>query len=443
MPHGAGHDPVTDHDFSRRIHELIPGGAHTYSRGDDQFPLAAPRALTRGKGARVWDLNGREYVDWGMGIQNVLIGHAEEAIDDAAIDALRGGQAFSRPSSLELTAAEAVLGLFPDMDMVKFAKGGSDANTAAIRLARAITRRDLIAFDATAPFLSIHDWFIGTTAMSAGVPRTEVNLSIPFSYNDIGSIRDVFAAHPQRIAAVIMEVCRETTPAPGFLTQVRQLCDAEGTLLIFDEVITGFRYHLNGAHVLFDVVPDLMTVGKGMGNGYAISAVLGKREHMERGGLRHHEERVFFLSTTNGPERSALAACAATVAFYRAHPVIERIAASGREFMSEANAAARRHGIENALFARSDFDCRPLVHCLDASGAPSAELRTLFLQETARAGIIVPWACPSFRHGPAEMEVTAEALDRAAAAYALALERGTARGLIDGPVVRPVFRSYN
>ena len=213
--------------------------------------MSAPHTFVSGKGGRVRALDGQEYVDWGMGINNVLIGHAEDVIDEAAIAAIRKGQAFSRPTLLEVALAESVTSLFPGLEMAKFGKNGSDGNTAAIRLARAITGRPLIGYDATAPFLSIHDWFIGKTLVNAGVPDEIQKLSVPFAFNDTPSVERMFAEHPGQIASVILEVCRDTKPAPGFLMTLRRLCDREGALLIFDEVVTGFRYELHGAHSLF------------------------------------------------------------------------------------------------------------------------------------------------------------------------------------------------
>jgi len=172
-------------EFTIRAQSVIPGGAHTYSKGVDLFPVNAPSAFLRGKGARVWTLEEKELVDWGMGINNVLLGHAEDPVDEAAIAALRFGQNFSRPSPLEVETAESLLELFPNMEMVKFAKNGSDANDAAIRLARAITGRPLIGFDCDAPFLSLHDWFIGNTVMNAGIPKSVSDLAKGFRYNDI------------------------------------------------------------------------------------------------------------------------------------------------------------------------------------------------------------------------------------------------------------------
>jgi len=429
--------------FSARAHAVIPGGAHTFSRGDDQFPAEAPRGFARGKGARVWDIEGDEYVDWGMGINNVLIGHAEDVIDDAAVAALRNGQAFTRPTELEVATAEDLVALFPGMEMAKFGKNGSDANTAAVRLARAVTGRTVVGYDASAPFLAIHDWFIGKTAMAAGIPDEIQRLTVPFIFNDGASVERMFAEHGSTLAAVVLEVCREVRPAPGFLETLRRLCDAHGALLIFDEVVTAFRYALHGVYSTFGVRPDLLSVGKGVANGYSLSAVLGTRDYMERGGIRHGGERVFFLSTTNGPEQSALAAARATIAFYRHHDVIGHLARVGQQVIDGVAAAAARHGVDGRVSAASDFGCRPLLRCLGPDGAPSMEFRTLFVQEMVRRRVFMPWVCPSFRHGPTEMERTLEAIDASCAVYARALDAGSAEKYLVGPAAKPVFRRFN
>jgi glutamate-1-semialdehyde 2,1-aminomutase len=437
----AGGTP--SHEFSERAHRVIPGGAHTFSRGDDQFPSEAPAGFVRGKGARVWDVEGREFVDWGMGINNVLIGHAEDVIDDAVVAAIRQGQAFSRPSMLEVRAAETLTDLFPGMEMAKFGKNGSDANTGAVRLARAITNRPMIAYDSTAPFLAIHDWFIGKTAMNAGIPEAVHSLTLPFVYNDAGSIEKLFAEHGSRIAAVVMEVCRDVKPAPGFLERVRSLCTEHGALLVFDEVVTAFRYALTGVYSTFGVTPDLLSIGKAMANGYSLSALLGRRDYMQRGGIRHAGERVFFMSTTNGPEQSALAATLATVEFYRTHDVIGHIAKTGAAVIDAVAHAAARHGLSEHVSAQSDFACRPALRFLGPDRRPSAPFRTLFLQEMSRRGVFMPWVCPSFRHGAAELDATAAALDGTCAVYAKALAAGSVEGFLVGPAAKPVFRKFN
>lgn len=429
--------------FRERARRVIPGGAHTYSKGDDQFPANAPQAFVRGKGARVWDLDGREFIDWGMGINNVLIGHAEEAIDGAAAAAARNGQNFSRPTPLEVEAAEDLVALFDGMEMAKFAKNGSDANTSAIRLARAVTGRPLIFFDGAAPFLAIHDWFIGNTPMRAGVPDAISGLAKSFIYNDAESVDRLFAAHGADAAAVILEPCRERRPAPGFLEHLRAQCDRHGALLIYDEVVTGFRLSLHGTSRLFGVTPDLMSVGKGLANGYALTALLGRRDLMERGGLDHRGERVFLLSTTNGAEQSALAAGRATITFYTDHDVVGHLAHVGDEVCGALEAVTRPLGIDESLRFEGDFAARRVLVCRDHDGAPSAAHRTLFHQEMIRHGVFMPWLCPSFRHGAEEIARTASAFALAAPVYARALEARSVDGLLEGPAVKPVFRTHN
>jgi glutamate-1-semialdehyde 2,1-aminomutase len=429
--------------FTARASRVIPGGAHTYSKGRDQVPANAPEAFVRGKGGRVWDLEGREFVDWGMGINNVLIGHAEDSIDAAACDALRQGQNFSRPTPREVELAESLVELIDGVDMAKFAKNGSDANSAALRLARAVTGRSHVLFDGSAPFLAINDWFIGHTPVNAGIPGEATALAHPFVYDDLGSVERLFAQHPAAVAAVILEPCRERRPSAGFLEGLRALCDEHGALLVFDEVVTGFRYTLHGASRLFGVQPDLLTMGKGMANGYAISALAGRCDVMQRGGLDHGDPRCFLLSTTNGAEQSGLAAAMATLAFYQAHDVIAQLDRTGRAVAAAIAAAASDAGVADCLAAGGDFGCRPAIVCLDHQRQPSAAHRTLFHQELLKRGVFMPWICPSFRHGPSELDQTREACVHAARVYAQAIERRSAEAFLEGPPIKPVMRRYN
>jgi glutamate-1-semialdehyde 2,1-aminomutase len=262
-------------------------------------------------------------------------------------------------------------------------------------------------------------------------------------YGDVESVDRLFAEHGREAAAVILEPCREQRPSPGFLERLREQCDRHGTLLVYDEVVTGFRLSLNGTARLFGVTPDLMSVGKGLANGYALTALLGRRAFMERGGLGHRSERVFLLSTTNGAEQSALAAGRATIAFYQQHDVIAHLARVGDEVRCALEAATRAAGIDASLRLDGDFAARRVLVCLDHDGAPSAAHRTLFHQELIREGVFMPWLCPSFRHGAAEIERTASAFTKAAGIYARALDAKSVDGLLGGPPAKPVFRRFN
>ncbi len=194
--------------MQRRAHDLIPGGCHTYAKGDDQYPVLAPGFIARGEGCHVWDADGNEYIEYGLGNRAVTLGHAYPSVVEAARRELSNGCNFTRPSTLEVACAEQFLGMIGGAEMVKFCKNGSDATSAAIRLARAATGRDMIAICGDHPFFSVDDWFIGTTPMDAGIPEAIRRLTLAFHYNDLAGVEALFDAHPGQIAAVILEAAR-------------------------------------------------------------------------------------------------------------------------------------------------------------------------------------------------------------------------------------------
>lgn len=425
-----------------RAHAVIPGGAHTYSKGDDQFPALAPGFLVRGERAHVWDPDDNEYIDWGMGLRAVILGHAEPGVLAAIMAELPRGCNFVRPSPIEMEVAELLVANIPSAEMVKFAKNGSDVTTAAIRLARAHTGRDLIARCGDHPFFAVHDWFIGDTVVSSGVPRAVRDLTKRFAYNRLDTLEQLFADHPGEIAAVIMEAVTVDEPAPGFLQGVRDLCTRNGTVLIFDEIITGFRFDARGAQQLFGVTPDLSTWSKGIGNGFSVSALCGKREIMELGGILHDKDRVFLLSNTFGGETHHLAALREVATRVFAGGVVERIWAVGRQLKAGLIAAAADAGIGAHAMVKG-YDCSPLQLFTDAAGAASAPLRTLFLQEMAARGILIPYIAPSAAHTDADIGRTVDAARAAFAVVAQALDTGSTDGLLVGPATKPVFRVRN
>lgn len=432
---------VAQREMGARLQQLIPGGAHTYSKGDDQFPANAPRVLTRGRGAFVWDADGNRYVDWGMGLCAVVLGHAYEPVLDAVRRQLPLGASFLRPCTLELEFAEQIVGLIDSAEMVKFAKNGSDVTAGAVRLARAYTGRDRIALCRQHPFFSFHDWFIGTTEADSGIPKFEKELGLKFDYNDVGSLEAVFEQYPDEIAAVILEPAAVEEPRDGFLQRVIDLAHREGALVILDEMITGFRWHLKGAQHLYGVRPDLTTFGKAIGNGFSVSVLAGRREVMELGGIHHDRPRVFLLSATHGAEAHALAAAMATVREIEAHDVVDHLWRVGRQVQDGINSAAAQLGIADHV-RMVGFPCRPALVTLDRLGRPSDAFRTLFLQEMAGRGVLVPQFAVSYAHKAEEIELTLAAAYEALEVYREALERGLER-FLDGPAVKPVFRKFN
>jgi len=424
-----------------RSHQIIPGGAHTYAKGDDQFPEEAPALIARGKGCHVWDVDGNEFIEYGMGLRAVTLGHAFEPVVEAAYHQMQLGANFSRPATIEAELAEAMLEVIGGADMVKFAKNGSDVTTAAVKLARAYTGRDLVAICGSQPFFSTDDWFIGTTEMNAGIPQAITQLTLKFEYNDLASLRALFDQNPDQIACVVMEAEAMTVPAPGYLSEVKALCEAQGALLVFDEMITGFRWHLGGAQKFHGVVPHLSTFGKAMGNGFAIGALAGKREIMRLGGIDHDQPRVFLLSTTHGAETHALAASLETLRIYREKNVVEFLWKQGDRLRALLNQSI----VENRLtgfFEIAGRPCNMVFITRDRGLKPSQSFRTLFMQELIARGIIAPSFVLSFSHSDAEINRTAEAVHAAHAIYRKALDEGIDKYL-EGLPVKPVNRRYN
>jgi glutamate-1-semialdehyde 2,1-aminomutase len=426
----------------QQSHRLIPGGSHTYAKGDDQYPVLAPGFIERGSGCHVWDVDGNQYIEYGMGNRAVGLGHAYPAVLRAVEKTLHDGCNFTRPARIEVECAETFLDLIPAAEMVKFCKDGSDATSGAVRLARAYTGRDLIACCGDHPFFSTDDWFIGTTAMNSGIPETVRRLTVTFRYNDIASVKELFARHPNRIAALIMEAARADDPKDGFLHEVQRLCRENGALLILDEMITGFRWHASGAQSLYGIEPDLSTFGKALANGFSVSALAGKREYMRLGGLEHTDRpRVFLLSTTHGAETHSLAAAIATMRTYQSEPVIEHLYRQGEKLKEGIEESARRHGLSDYFKIVGRPSCLAYA-TLDQRGQASQAFRTLFLQETISRGVLMPSLVVSYTHDNAAVAQTIEAVDQALAVYAQALDGGVERFLVGRPS-QLVYRRFN
>jgi glutamate-1-semialdehyde 2,1-aminomutase len=424
-----------------RAHQIIPGGCHTYAKGDDQYPILSPGFIVRGLGSHVWDVDGNEYIEFGQGNRSVGLGHAFPAVVEAVQKELLRGVNFSRPSVIEIQAAEALLSLIPAADMVKFCKDGSDATTAALKLARAHTGRDLVVCCRDQPFFATNDWFIGTTALHAGIPQRTREMTLTFGYNHLESLRTLFESNPDQIAGVIMEPAKYQDPEPGFLQAVCDLCHKHGALFIIDEMITGFRWHNGGGQTYYGVVPDLSCWGKALANGFSVSALAGKKEFMELGGLHHSSERVFLLSTTHGAETHCLAAAMANIKVYQSEPVIETLYARGSRLIREGTQIIERHGLKEHVRIEGK-PCCLVVSTLDADGKPSQSFRTLFLQETIRKGVLMTSLVVSYTHTDEDIDRTLDAMDASLSVYRSALENGVDKYLVGRPS-QSVYRRFN
>lgn len=420
-------------------HKAIPGGGHTYAKGDDQYPADMAPVIQRGAGCHVWDIDGNEYVEFGSGLRANILGHGFEPVLRAVQDAMAGGVNFVRPHQLELEAAQRLIDLIPSAEMVKFGLNGSDATSAAIRLARAYTGRDMVAVCRDHPFFSTDDWFIGTTQMSAGIPEAVKRLTVQFSYNDLQSLEEQFAAHPGQIAAVLLEAEAVEPPAPGFFTGLRSLCDRHGALLILDEVITGFRWHERGAQFVYDIAPDLSTFSKGLANSLPLSALAGRRDVMCLGGFAEHADRVFLLSQTFGAQPWALAAMLTVIDTCVREQVSARLHQLGAELRSGLEEAVADAGLSE-YFQLRGRDCNLVYVARDATGQPSQAFRTLVLQELLERGILAPSFVVCAAHDSAAIKQTVDAVAQLLPTYQRALEGGV-ENVLRGRPVRPAIRT--
>lgn len=426
-------------ELRKRAASLIPGGAHTYSKGDDQFPKLSPHSIVKGKGARIWDVDGNEFVDWGMGLTSVLLGHAYESILDVVKKELDNGVNFIRPSYIEAEVAEKMVEQIPSAQMVKFAKNGSNATTSAVKLARAYTGKEIVLRCLDHPFFSIDDWFIGDTDIDSGVIENTKSKTKNFKYNNIESLKkNVETYRDDGIACVILEPASTEEPKEGYLQAVKDICEKEKIVLIFDEVISGFRFHPKGAQYLYGVTPDLSTFGKAMANGFSISALVGKKEIMQLGGLEHDKERVFLLSTTYGGETHHLRAAQKSIEILNQndYEVTKHIWNVGKTIKDTYNSLVKKYEL-GEFTSMLGVDCRPYFYFKDNI------LRTLFQQEMIKYGVLVQAIMPSFSHRDSEISQTIEAFDKSLRTLAEAIHNNEVEKLLIGQAVKPVFRKYN
>ncbi len=441
-------------DFSKSnlyrdsIHKLIPGGAHTYSKGDDQFPLLSPAAISHGKGAYVWDIDGNMYLDCSMGLTSVSLGHAYKPVLNAVKEELEKGVNFQRPSVLEKETAEKFLSLLPQHDMIKFAKNGSIVTTAAVKLARAFTGRKLVAFPGDHPFYSYDDWFIGTTTCNKGVPNEFSDLSVPFKSCDINSLKQLFERYPGQIACVITEPekspcgngCNCSQSPAVFLKEAIELAHQEGALFIIDEMVSGFKSSFPGSMTKYDLKPDMATWGKGIANGFSFCALTGTKEIMELGGINNSgEEKVFLISTTHGGETHAMAAANATIDIFQQQNVINHNHKIGDALIKgcqEAIAATCSSNLVNVI------PCNWLVafNFKDSQGLASPVMRTLAMQEMIKRGVLFQGAfSPCYSHSLDDVAYFVEAFSQTVLVLQEA-EKAGVENILVGEAAKPVFR---
>jgi glutamate-1-semialdehyde 2,1-aminomutase len=421
--------------------DLVPGGCHTYSKGPDQFPANAPAAIVKGQGARVLGDDHRWYIDWGMGLTAVSLGHGHPEVCAAVSAAIADGTNFIRPSTLEAVAAERFLDVFGG-DMVKFCKNGSVATTAAVKLARGFTGRSKIALPFEHPFFSYDDWFIGTTEADFGIPDDVKALSLRFHYNDLGSLEALFAEHGRELAGVILEPVKFDPPAPGFLEGIRTLCDRHGAVFILDETIAGLKWAMRGGQGYFNVAPDLSVWGKGLANGFSACALSGRREIMAMGGSNLTGRRLFLVSTTHGAESGGLAAMLKTIDVFLRTDVIGDNWRRGSWLKDGMQAVVNKYGLDQHLVV-AGYPCLLMFTFTGLPEARGLEWKTLVMQEMARHGVLSQGVLyPTLSHDDAVCDETIAAFDAAIARVAEAWATRSTAGFLECPAIKPVFRKF-
>ncbi len=414
-----------------RALKTIPLGSQTFSKSHQQYVRGAmPQFMARGDGCRVEDVDGNGYIDYVLGLMPIVLGYRDPDVDQAILSQLQSGITFSLPTALEADVAERLVRLVPCAEKVRFGKNGSDATSAAIRLARAHTGRERVL---ACGYHGWHDWYIGATTRRIGIPKAVCELTTTFPYNQAEAVAELLAAQPDAYAAVILEPAGVFEPASGFLERLRELTERYGVVLVFDEIVTGFRINIGGAQAEYKVTPDLACFGKSMGNGMPISAIVGRDEVMK-------QMTEIFFSGTFGGEALSLAASVATIDKLIAQNAIERTRAHGRHLMDRINALVASHGLSSVM-QLGGSDWFPIWRLLDCPVEPNL-LHSLLRQEMAANGIL---AQNTFNLCLAHIDAGVEAetlagVDASLGFLAAALNDRDPKSHLRGPMIQPAFR---
>jgi glutamate-1-semialdehyde 2,1-aminomutase len=414
-------------DLYRRALGLIPSVTQTLAKGPGQYIKGiAPKYLQRGKGSHVWDVDGNEYIDFNMAIGPVSLGYCYDKVDNAIIDQLKDGITFSMMHPLEVETAELIRDVIPNAESVRFSKTGADVTSAAVRLARAFTGREKIL---CCGYHGWHDWYIAVTDRDAGIPKINKDLTYTFNYNDINSLKESIDSDT---AAVILEPFVFDKPENNFLQEVKEICRDNGTILIFDEMWTGFRIAVGGAQEYFDIQADLACFSKAAANGMPVSVLTGRKDIMSL-----LEKDVFFF-TTFGGEALSLAAMKATITEIREQNVPAYLSFQGEKLKKGYNKIAADLGMNYT--GCKGYNCRSII-TFDPSAGNPLEMKSLVQQEMIRRGVL--WSGfhnLSFSHTNEDIEYTLNAYKEVLPVLQKAVEEGDILKYLMGDPVEPVFR---
>lgn len=428
---GIRHAMTESEAMWKRGIDVIPCGTQTLGKSPIGFiEGVAPKYLQRGDGGRVWDVDGNQYIDCWLACLPITFGHRVKEIDNAIIEQLKEGITFSLMHPLEVEVSEMMREDIEIAEQVRFGKNGSDVCESAVRLARHLTGRDKIV---TFGYHGFHDWYIGSTDRYFGIPEAYAHLTLRMPFNDLDKLKGVFDENKDEIAAVIMEPAIFDFPYEGYLQEVKDFVHSQGALLIFDEMLTGYRFSRGGAMEYFGVTPDLATFGKGIANGMPIGMIVGPEKHM-----RGYEE--VFLSSTYGGETVSLAATKAGLEYHRTHDVVGHMWKIGKIVLDNFNNEIEKRGLEKHISAIG-YPVRQTLTFKDANGEPDFDMAGLYQQEMLKSGVICN-AGLGFCHMHSENDAMhvvrsfAGALDK----IAQALADGDLKRHLEGTPAQPVFR---
>jgi glutamate-1-semialdehyde 2,1-aminomutase len=429
--------------------KIIPAGSQTFSKGVTQFVDGfAPKYLHRGKGAYVWDVDNNKFLDYVMGCQPIILGYADPDVNNAVKKQLELGSTFSLMNELEVDVAKILIDKIPCAESARFGKNGADVTTVAVRVARAVTGRDHLAY---CGYHGWHDWYIGNTDLNSGIPKFNQKLAHSFEYNNLNSLERIFKKYPNKISCVIMEPLTVLEPKcygpsnctkkgckkfcqKNFLSEVKKMAHHYGALLIFDEIITGFRFSLGGAQELTNVTPDLATFAKAISNAIPLSAIVGKKEYMSV------LSKTFF-SFTYGGDCIGLSAAKACIPKLEREDVAGHLNLVGKKLKEEFNNLAKKHGIEEFVECIG-YPCRSIISFNGNKKFNDLEIKSYFQQELIRRGIL--WAAYhalSWSHKMADINKTLNAYDDVMRLFKIIINKNlNLRDMIEGTPVKPVFR---
>jgi glutamate-1-semialdehyde aminotransferase len=410
--------------------KLIPALSQTFSKAPYSYVEGIyPTYLSHGKGSHVFDVDNKEYIDFVLGLGPIILGYNYPAVNKAIKKQLSKGISFSIPHSIEVEASKTINSIIPGAEMIRFAKTGSDAGTAAIRAARAITKRDNIAYWGGGGVW--HDWFTIITSRNEGIPKSLGKMIQKFKYNNIESLKILFEKWKGEVAAVYMEPMMTEFPKKDFLTDVKKLTKKHGAVLIFDEVITGFRFANGGAQELLKIQADITVFGKGIANGMPLAAITGKRKYMKK-------FNDIFYSTTYGGETLSLAASMAVINEIKTKPVIKHCWKLGEELISKFNKLTNEVGVKIKM---EGIPVRSSIVCRDINNNPSLLIKSLFYQEMIKRGILLGpgYVFLSYSHSQKDIKKTLEAVEKSLKIVKKAIDTKTVKKSLKGKIMKSVM----